>query len=144
MERTVVSRVFQMCLYFARRIRDGGYSQVDKATLDGHCGSDLPIATNLWNREKDGREKPSFQEKTRFREEIGGLGWWAVPTLQRSAAMDSYGIIQLACVGLFEFLSQFCIFRTAATHQLSPRLRTRANEDESFSSPRDLWMNPNR
>ena len=63
-----------------------------------------------------------FRKKTRFREEIGGLGWWAVPTLQRSAAMDSYGIIQLACVGLFEFISQFWLFRTAATHQLSPRL----------------------
>ena len=93
MERTIVSRVFQICLDFDRRIRDGGYSQVDKSTLDGRCGSDLPIATNLWNREKDGREKPSLQEKTRFREEIGGLGWWAVPALQRSAAMDSYGVI---------------------------------------------------
>ena len=72
-----------------------------------NCRSSLPIATNLWNREKDGREKPSFQEKTRFREEIGGLGWWAVPALQRSAAMDSYGVIELVCVGLFEFLSEF-------------------------------------
>ena len=93
MERTVVSRVFQMCLDFDRRIRDGCCSQVDKSTLDGHCESDLPIAINSWNREQDGREKPSFQEKTRFREEIGGLGWWAVPALQRSAAMDSYGVI---------------------------------------------------
>ena len=70
MERTIVSRVFQICLDFDRRIRDGGYSQVDKSTLDGRCGSDLPIATNLWNREKDGREKPNFQEKLGFKKRL--------------------------------------------------------------------------
>ena len=28
-----------------------------------NCRSSLPIATNLWNREKDGREKPKFSGK---------------------------------------------------------------------------------
>ena len=63
--------VFSKCVWISLAAsEDGGYSQVDKATLDRHCGSEIPIATNLWNREKDGREKPSFQEKLGFEKRL--------------------------------------------------------------------------
>ena len=65
MERTVVSRVFQMCLDFDRRIRDGGYSQVDKSTLDGGFGGRLGRAGL---REKSTTERVSevsFHSKNR-------------------------------------------------------------------------------
>ena len=55
-------------------------------------------------RRMDERET-EFSGKNSVSRRDWRIGWWALPTLQRSAAMDSYGIIQLACVGLFEFLS---------------------------------------